>query len=161
MIVLHWHCWKSHSLSAIAITCTDFSQSIYCQFFISVHVQFETEMVSILRKGIGLPGSVGISLDLVQRRDNWQSSSNALVTSCLYHNWLYIFSPFFYPMWVQPWVKHIKNLIWYISTFFEMDTFRKHLHVAVLKSVHPIKHTSRGGPRDVVKMDGRVFKCSA
>ena len=79
----------------------------------------------------------------------------------LYHNWLYIFSPFFYPMWVQPWVKHIKNLIWYISTFFEMDTFRKHLHVAVLKSVHPIKHTSRGGPRDVVKMDGRVFKCSA
>ena len=69
-IVLHWHCCKSHNLSAIAITCTDFSQSIHCQFFILVHVQFVTKIVSMVRIGIGLPGSVGISLDLVQRRDN-------------------------------------------------------------------------------------------
>ena len=57
----------------------------------------------------------------------------------LNHNWPYILSPFFYPMWVQPWVKHIKNLIWYISTVFEVDTFRRHLQVANLKSVHPIE----------------------
>ena len=67
-IALHWHCCKSHNLSTIAITCTDFSQSIHCQFFILVHVQFVTKIVSMVRIGIGLPGSVGISLDLVQRR---------------------------------------------------------------------------------------------
>ena len=139
-IVLHWHCRKSHNLSAIAITCTDFSQSIHCQFFILVHVQFVTKIVSMVRIGIGLPSSVGISLDLVQRRDNWKKKLfQCACHQLLYHNWPYILSQFFYPMWVQPWVKHIKNLIWYISTVFEMDTFGRHLQVANLKSVHPIE----------------------
>ena len=61
-IVLHWHCCKSHNLSTTAIICTDFSQSIHCQFFILVHVQFVTKIVNMVRIRIGLPGSVGIFL---------------------------------------------------------------------------------------------------
>ena len=54
-----------------------------------------------------------------QRRDNWQSFSNALVTSCYTTTGHIRLSPFFYPMWVQPWVKHIKNLMIYFNCLWD------------------------------------------
>ena len=132
-IVLHWHCCKSHNLSTIAITCTDFSQSIHGPCTIcdqnSQHGKDRNWFAWQCWYFSGL-GTEEIRLTKL-----FQCTCHQL----LYHNWPYILSPFFYPMWVQPWVKHIKNLMWYILTVFEMDTFRRHLQVANLKSVLPQK----------------------
>ena len=55
-----------------------------------------------------------------QRRDN--KLTKLFQCACqqlLYHNWPYILSPFFYLMWVQPWVKHIKNLMIYFNCLWD------------------------------------------